>query len=96
MEIQYDQGSKITDYSVHFGARHIGVSVTRVIDFADLPGTYKPLFREREVMRLLKKKLSGVVASTQGVYNAWRWEKQILHVFCTSLRVAQVTLTVGL
>lgn len=89
MEIQYNWGSKITDYSVFFGQKMIGVSVTRVINFNDLPGDFKPKFSVREVCRLLEKKLYGIIASTRGVYDEWRWEKQILHIFCTSLKVAQ-------
>lgn len=90
LEIEYDWGSKITDYSCKIGAHKLGVSVTRLIDFGDLDKEYKPKFSSKAIQRLLEKKLHGVLASTSGVFPEWKWEKQILHIFATSYKVLQM------
>jgi hypothetical protein len=74
MEILYGCHSKITDYSIQVMGHHIGVSVTRAMKF-------RGIFHAEDALRLMKKKLNGVVRSTRGVIREHRWEKQILHVF---------------
>eukprot|EP00727_Mastigamoeba_balamuthi_P014784 m51a1_g9931 putative protein (622) ;mRNA; r:52510-55487 len=90
MEIEYACDSKITDYSVRLRGRSIGVSVTRVINFADIAGhKHQAEFSAADVRRLLEKKLYGVIASSAQVTDAHRWEKQVLHVFTTSPLVSR-------
>lgn len=38
-------------------------------------------FTNEDAMRLLKKKLFGVIVSNKGVAEEDRWEKQILHIW---------------
>eukprot|EP01133_Synstelium_polycarpum_P002617 gene2617-3008_t len=88
-EIQYAPGSKITDYSVEFQGHHIGVSVVRIINFFDLMGkTYKAVFTPEYARELLYKKLFGVIASSLAVVD--KWEKQILYIWTTSSRSADI------
>lgn len=81
MEIRYDEQGKITDYSVDLYGVRIGVSVTRAM-------TYRRAFTHDDAVRLLEKKLFGVVASTKNVSEADRWRKQILHIQCQDEGVA--------
>jgi len=90
MEIQYNWGSKITDYSCEIYGRKFGVSVTRMIDFHDIDkGKFKPPLTRGDISKLMKKKLGGILASTNGVFEEFKWEKQILHVFATSHKVRE-------
>lgn len=89
-EIEYDMQCKITDYSISVYGHHIGVSVTRLINFRDLPTkNCKIEFSAEEVNRLLVKKLFGINVSTKFVSDAHKWEKQILHVLTTSESAAR-------
>eukprot|EP01118_Nematostelium_gracile_P001728 TRINITY_DN11807_c0_g1_i1.p1 TRINITY_DN11807_c0_g1~~TRINITY_DN11807_c0_g1_i1.p1 ORF type:complete len:398 (+),score=63.18 TRINITY_DN11807_c0_g1_i1:414-1607(+) len=83
-QLQYEWGSKITDYSCSINGHVYGVSVTRLIDFDDLRKNFKSCFTEESIVKLLTKKLRGVLLSTAGVYEQFKWEKQILHVWATS------------
>jgi hypothetical protein len=55
-----------------------------MIDFNDLEKDYKAKFTAHRVNKLLEKKLSGILSSTDNVYEEFKWEKQILHVWATS------------
>jgi len=81
MEIEYMPGSKITDYSAKVFGRDLGVSVTRAMKFCK-KGAEGP-FTEEDAMKLLRKKLHGVIESTRGVVSQ-TWDKQILHVWTQS------------
>ena len=71
----FPYGSSISDYSVSTHARAIiGVSVTRAM-------AYRFRFTLAEAIRLLTKKLYGVINSTRCVMKNMRWLKQILHVW---------------
>lgn len=83
MEIKYAPCSKITDYSAEVLGHHVGVSVTRAMK-------YKGIFTTEDAMRLLKKKLFGVVASSEAVIDEHRWEKQILHVWAETDYIADI------
>lgn len=89
LEIQYNWGSKITDYSCIIDNQKIGVSVTRLIDFNDLNRSFKPVFTSEDAKNILSKKLKGILASTAGVYDEYKWNKQILHVWVTSPKVRE-------
>ena len=83
MEILYGCHSKITDYSIQMYGHHFGVSVTRAMK-------YKGIFCAEDAIKLLRKKLIGVVKSTRGVIREHRWEKQILHVWAEWDYIADV------
>lgn len=89
MELQYNWGSKITDYSCKINNHVFGVSVTRMIgkqlfrevlttsDFCDLDRNFKAAFTREYVSKLLEKKLFGILSSTEGVFPEFKWEKQV-------------------
>eukprot|EP00010_Vexillifera_abyssalis_P000306 CAMPEP_0201552174 /NCGR_PEP_ID=MMETSP0173_2-20130828/14537_1 /ASSEMBLY_ACC=CAM_ASM_000268 /TAXON_ID=218659 /ORGANISM="Vexillifera sp., Strain DIVA3 564/2" /LENGTH=250 /DNA_ID=CAMNT_0047962611 /DNA_START=340 /DNA_END=1092 /DNA_ORIENTATION=- len=72
-EIEYAPGSKITDYAIDMMGLHLGVSVTRAMAWIGR-------FDLTEAVRLLNKKLYGIIRSSDGVVREHRWDKQILHV----------------
>ena len=85
MELKYfPLGSKITDFSVRIRNQTIGVSVTRAMKFGNA------LFDKEDAMRLLEKKLYGVVASTKAVIRKYRWKKQILHIWAENTQIARI------
>jgi len=82
MEIKYMPGSKITDYAIELYGKHIGVSVTRAMK-------YNGTFTMEDAMRLLNKKLKGVIESNRGVCAEHAWERQILHIFAERDYIAE-------
>lgn len=83
MELLYwPANGAITDFSIVLDGITLGVSVTRALQ---PPGA--PPYSEVEAECLLRKKLSGVIKSTETCCNA-DWTKQILHVWAASRRVA--------
>lgn len=86
MQIDYFyENSKKTDYSVMLNGKTIGVSVTRAFHFMG-----DDHFTDVDARILLRKKLNGVICSTDCVTERDSWEKQILHCFVRSERVAQI------
>ncbi|KAG0290570.1 hypothetical protein BGZ96_005964 [Linnemannia gamsii] len=86
MEIKYFFAYQpMTDYTVSLpglaSGYHVGVSVTRAF-------AYKGAYRRSECRKLLKKKLSGIKASTRNVMDE-RLFKQILHVWVPNGKVAR-------
>jgi len=75
--------SAMTDFSVEFDGVSLGVSVTRALAHPTAP------LEVADALRLLQKKLSGVLKSTAACYNA-EWRKQILHIWARSERVVRV------
>eukprot|EP00297_Palpitomonas_bilix_P011541 CAMPEP_0113879444 /NCGR_PEP_ID=MMETSP0780_2-20120614/7242_1 /TAXON_ID=652834 /ORGANISM="Palpitomonas bilix" /LENGTH=328 /DNA_ID=CAMNT_0000866027 /DNA_START=82 /DNA_END=1069 /DNA_ORIENTATION=+ /assembly_acc=CAM_ASM_000599 len=76
MEIKYMfRNSKKTDYSVRIFGERVGVSVTRAMRYGSLIST-------EDAERLLRKKLSGILVSTENVITPHEWKRQILHIFC--------------
>jgi len=75
MELKYwPLGSKITDYSMVVNDQVFGVSVTRAMK-------YKGIFEVQDAIKLLNKKLYGVIASSKAVIPEQRWDKQVLHIW---------------
>ena len=74
MELQYMNEGSITDYSVLMGESVIGVSVTRAMK-------YRGVFSYEDAVTLLKKKLRGVLNSTNNIVEEHKWTKQVLHVW---------------
>jgi len=84
MELEYwPLGCKITDYSVEMFDQTIGVSVTRAIKFG---GT----FTAEDAKVLLRKKLDGINVSSRCVVTEQSWSKQMLFVWATDERVADI------
>jgi len=84
MEIRYyPYGSKITDYSCTLFGHVVGVSVTRAMSFAQQ-------YKRADAQKLLRKKLFGVIMSSQNVLQEDAWVKQILHLFCPNQRIAAI------
>jgi hypothetical protein len=82
MELEYfPMGGSITDYSVLLYDLHIGVSVTRAMK-------YNGTFTEEDGLRILKKKLEGVVQSSRLVMDPFH--KQVLHIFAEKEYIADV------
>ncbi|KAG0048158.1 hypothetical protein BGZ83_006838 [Gryganskiella cystojenkinii] len=86
MEIKYLFAYQpITDYTVTLpnvpSRMHVGVSVTRAFAFQ---GAY----RKADCRKLLKKKLTGILASSKNVLGE-RFFKQILHVWVPNGKVAR-------
>ena len=74
MEIVYwPSNGSITDFSIELGGIALGVSVTRAMG---APGSEYSL---EMAQLLLKKKLNGILRSTESSCGAW--EKQILHIW---------------
>lgn len=82
--VEYDAAvdggmNSITDILVEIDGKKVGVSVTRA---------YKPTSQgaqtDSEIKSLLEKKLAGINASSARVKPAYKWVKQILHVFSFS------------
>ena len=92
MEIGYCAGSKKTDYSVRIGQKKYGVSVTRAFNFLSyLPNgeaRSDAKTSSRMLRLLLSKKLSGIISSTENVFEEDGWEKQFLHCFVPSMEIA--------
>jgi len=74
--------SSMTDFSVELDGVELGVSVTRALSKPDVQ------MGVEEALRLLQKKLSGVLKSTAACYNA-DWRKQILHIWARSEHVVR-------
>jgi len=84
MEIRYfPYGSKITDYSVRISEKCVGVSVTRAMTFGQK-------YTRSDAERLLKKKLFGVIMSSQNVMREDGWIKQVLHVLTPNQAIADL------
>ncbi|ELR23500.1 AAC-rich mRNA clone AAC4 protein [Acanthamoeba castellanii str. Neff] len=82
MELEYfPMGGSITDYSVLLYDLHIGVSVTRAMK-------YNGTFTEEDGLRILRKKLEGVIQSSRLVMDPFH--KQVLHIFAEKEYIADV------
>jgi len=85
MQLQYwPAESKKTDYSVKINDQIVGVSVTRAMHYRD-----DELFTEHDAGLLLKKKLHGINMSSMNIVKRHKWEKQILHIWTRTEKIAQ-------
>jgi hypothetical protein len=84
-EISYTHHAcKITDYTCIVDNVHrIGVSVTRAMSFG-------VAYNEKMAEGLLRKKLKAIESSNKHVSEEDRWKKQILHIMCSDVSVANV------
>ncbi|XP_797207.2 AAC-rich mRNA clone AAC4 protein [Strongylocentrotus purpuratus] len=86
MEVKYfPYGGSIVDYTCEMFGVSLGVSVTRAMK-------YKGEFEKEDAEKLLGKKLRGIVNATQNALD--KWSKQILHIWATSSKVADVLTSV--
>ncbi|KAJ6245545.1 hypothetical protein M0813_19964 [Anaeramoeba flamelloides] len=85
-EILYFPEGKITDYAIkvtnHEHSVTLGVSVTRAMK-------YKAIFQRSDAIRLLEKKLFGVICSSENASYP-KFAKQILHIWSTDERTARI------
>lgn len=82
MEIDYfPTGGSITDYTCKIFNNILGVSVTRA-------WKYQGEFEQEDAEKLLKKKLKGIIYATRN--SVERWHKQILHIWTTSAKTANL------
>ena len=85
MQLKYwPAESKKTDYSIKLNNQILGVSVTRAMHFID-----DELFTEHDATMLLKKKLHGINMSSMNIVKRHKWEKQILHIWTRTEKIAQ-------
>ncbi|KAK9765161.1 hypothetical protein K7432_006738 [Basidiobolus ranarum] len=91
MEVRYfPRGGPMTDYLVSLNASHqnqglhptIGVSVTRAFAF-------RRQFTKSDALRILRKKLLGVIKSTRTVIGC-ELKKQLLHIWAPTGSVARL------
>eukprot|EP01091_Cochliopodium_minus_P014095 TRINITY_DN4715_c0_g1_i1.p1 TRINITY_DN4715_c0_g1~~TRINITY_DN4715_c0_g1_i1.p1 ORF type:complete len:628 (-),score=130.35 TRINITY_DN4715_c0_g1_i1:34-1917(-) len=86
MEIEYDPfHSKKTDYSCIISDSVFGVSVTRAMKYGADDD-----FSIDDAIFLLKKKLYGILISTKNVVKEQQWNRQILHIWCATRKIANV------
>ncbi|KAJ4454355.1 putative Signal transducing adapter molecule 2 [Paratrimastix pyriformis] len=85
MQIHYQAGAKITDYLCILHGHRLGVSVTRAMKHTD-PAE----FTAADAEALLNKKLYGVNASSEAVSSSDCWERQLLHIWAQSERIATI------
>lgn len=83
MSIRYWERSKITDFSVQICGVRIGVSVTRACRF-------KGKFTLADAERLLKRKLFGILDSTEHVITPHQWRRQVLLIWAQRPAVADL------
>eukprot|EP00128_Syssomonas_multiformis_P014028 Colp12_sorted_trinity150504_noHs@20649 len=82
MQIRYwPLGGSITDYTAFIGDIRLGVSVTRAMK-------YRGVFTYDDAMKIMMKKLRGINISSNNLLEPVK--KQILHIWATSDRVANI------
>ena len=86
MEVEYWIDYKMVDFIFTFGRpSRVGVSVTRAMGF---PNPCK--FTYQEALRLLHKKLYGLIVSRNGITKKHSFSKSVLHVWCQTERIANL------
>jgi len=84
MQIRYwSNNTKKTDYLCQINNEQIGVSVTRAMKFCGI-------FREKDAMKLMRKKLIGIRESSLCVFGCDDWQRQILHVWTTDAYIERI------
>lgn len=82
MEVTYDfYQCSIVDYRCTIGTVRVGVSVTRAMGYPD-----PSFFHAKDALRLLRKKLYGLIVARRGVTKAHSFYHCVLHVFCQNVR----------
>jgi len=81
--VYWPSNGAITDFSVSLDGVRLGVSVSRAMPAPDAT------FTQDDADLLLRKKLRGVIISTETCVNE-SWQKQILHIWAKSRRTLQL------
>lgn len=85
MQVEYFFQFKMVDFVCSLGGRRVGVSVTRAMNHID------PLLFDRPAaLRLLQKKLSGLVVARNCVSSKHSFDRCFLHVWCQCDHIARV------
>lgn len=84
MEVIYwSPAWKKVDYVCSVAGQRVGVSVTRCMAFG------RNVFDTKEAMRLMSKKLHGLVIARSGITPAQRYTSSILHCWCQTAEIAE-------
>ncbi|OQS02097.1 hypothetical protein THRCLA_05507 [Thraustotheca clavata] len=84
MKIHYwNENWKKVDYLCTIAKERIAVSVTRAMKFPN-PNAWK----SDDAIKLLRKKLNGLVIARAGVCKDQRYTKSILHIWCQTKDIA--------
>lgn len=84
MEVEYWIEYKMVDYVLKVNKTNVGVSVVRALCF------YNIEFTREEGIRLLQKKIYGLIVSRQSVNESFEFYRSILHIWSPSDRTTQI------
>lgn len=94
MQVEYIFSNwKIADFVVECFGERVGVSVTRAMGWRSVRGggyIDESQFDEASAIKLLTKKLTGLVMARSGVAERDSFYKSILHIFAQSDRIANL------
>lgn len=97
MNVKYYISYKMIDFLCTFHNQRIGVSVTRAMNWSlysikkSLPHNNRLYeFTLDDGLKLLKKKLYGLVIARNAVIKEQRFFKSVLHIFCQTEEIAQL------
>lgn len=85
MEIHYILDYKMVDYICNIGKFRIGVSVTRAMGYPSPKD-----FTYQKALRLLHKKLYGLIVARNAVCKKHSFTRSILHVWCQTSEIARM------
>ena len=84
MEVSYWIKYKMVDYICSIQGNRIGVSVTRAMSYPE-----PSHFTYKDAVKLLRKKIYGLIVSRSSVVKSQRFYKSVLHIFCQTEQIAQ-------
>lgn len=85
MQINYRYEYNMVDYICSIDNKRVGVSVTRAMGY---PREYN--FDSTSALRLLRKKLHGLIIARNSVNKKQRFFRSVLHIWCQSSRIANL------
>lgn len=85
MEIHYILDYKMVDYICNIGRCRVGVSVTRAMGYPSPKD-----FTYQKALRLLHKKLYGLIVARNAVCRKHSFTRSILHVWCQTTKIARM------
>jgi len=85
-DVKYDfYGCSICDFLINLGTHRIGVSVTRAMNHKD-----SNKFTVEDGLKLLDKKLKGLIIARNGISESHSFFKCILHIWCQSDHISNM------
>ena len=84
-EVEYWINYKMVDFICTVRNKRVGVSVTRAMGF---PSSDR--FGYQDAVRLLHKKLYGLIVSRKGVSKKHKFNVSVLHVWCQTAKIAKL------